>query len=135
MFDIACVILFPCIYSVRVGIMGFMYWARAFRLRAVAKRTGTHFVISAVLTDTGAPAYFTSTGSWAASLQEAGTFATQEECDSQLAVAQTQERLVCDAYTIGVVVDGKVIEPLTMREQIRALGPTTRVRRPDTQAS
>lgn len=104
---------------------------RANRLSAVAKRTGTHFVISAVLTDTGAPAYFTRAGAWTTSLQQAGTFPTEEQRDVQLAVAVTQERQICDAYAFAVVLDGTKIDPLTMREQIRSLGPTTRIRRPD----
>lgn len=97
----------------------------------VAKRTGTHFVISAVLTDTGAPAYFTKIASWTPALQEAMAFATEEERDVQLAVAKGQERQVCDPYAFAVQLDGTRIDPLTTRETIRAEGPTTRVRRPD----
>lgn len=99
--------------------------------KPVAKRTGTHFVISAVLTDTGAPAYFTQASSWTASLQEAATLATQEERDAQLAVAEAQERQVCDPYAFAVRIEAGRIDPLSTREEIRAKGPTTRIRRPD----
>ena len=97
----------------------------------MAKRAATHFVISANLTDTGAPAYLTADGAWSPDLQKAVTAETEAERDELLARALRQERLVCDPYFFDVRLEDGSIDPLSARERIRALGPTTRVRRPD----
>ncbi len=97
----------------------------------MAIRGGTHFVISASFTDTGAPAYLTPEGSWSPDLQRAVTPATEPERDALLEQALKYEREVCDAYFFDVRVEDKVIDPLSARERIRADGPTVRVRRPD----
>lgn len=95
---------------------------------------GTHFVISAGLTTTGAPVYRRSDGSWTQQLQEAHTATTTEEAESLVAVALREERVVADPYSFPVeLVDGK-IDPLSARENIRALGPTVPYRRPPLQA-
>jgi hypothetical protein len=92
---------------------------------------GTHFVISAVLTDTGAPTYLTADGSWSPDLQRAATPDSEAERDRLLEAALAQERLVCDPYFFDVALEAGVIDPLSARERIRAEGPTTRIRRPD----
>jgi hypothetical protein len=92
---------------------------------------GTHFVISASLTDTGAPVYLTSEGTWSPDLQRAVTVDTEAERDRLVQQALGQERLVCDPYFFDVRVEGGVIDPLSAREYIRAAGPTVRIRRPD----
>jgi hypothetical protein len=97
----------------------------------MAIRGGTHFVISASLTDTGAPAYLTANGSWSPDLQRAATPDTEEERDRLLAQALAEERVVCDPYFFDVRVEDKLIDPLSARERIRAAGPTVRIRRPD----
>ena len=97
----------------------------------MAKRSGTHYVISASLTDTGAPVYLAPDGSWSTDLRQAATPLTDAERDALLARAAEQERLVCDPYFFDVRVEENTIDPLSARERIRAFGPTTRVRRPD----
>ncbi len=97
----------------------------------MAKRAGTHFVISANLTDTGAPVYLGAAGSWVSDLQKSATPETEAERDALLEQALRQERLVCDPYYFDVRVEGGAIDPLSARERIRAAGPTTRIRRPD----
>lgn len=92
---------------------------------------GTHFVISASLTDTGAPVYLTAEGTWSPDLQLAATVVTEAERDRLVQQALEQERLVCDPYFFDVRVEGGVIDPLSAREYIRAAGPTVRIRRPD----
>jgi hypothetical protein len=92
---------------------------------------GTHFVISASFTESGAPAYLARDGSWSRDLQSARPIASEAERDELLSEALRQERTVCDAYFFDVRVDGNVIDPLSTRERIRAEGPTVRVRRPD----
>ncbi|HWO08804.1 MAG TPA: DUF2849 domain-containing protein [Polyangiaceae bacterium] len=92
---------------------------------------GSHFVISASFTGTGAPAYLTRGGAWSRDLQAAAPIATEAERDELLARALQHERDVCDAYFFDVRVENDVIDPLSTRERIRADGPTVRVRRPD----
>jgi hypothetical protein len=98
----------------------------------MAKRSGTHYVISAQLLETGAPAYLMASGLWSGDLQQALTALTDVERDALLAQAEQQQRIVCDPYFFDVRVEHNTIDPLSARERIRALGPTTRVRRPDT---
>jgi Protein of unknown function (DUF2849) len=97
----------------------------------MAIQGGTHFVISAQLTDTGAPAYLTRSGQWSPDLQAAVPVESEAERDTLLDSALRQERLVCDPYFFDVRLEGGAIDPLSARERIRAEGPTTRIRRPD----
>jgi hypothetical protein len=97
----------------------------------MAIRGGTHFVISAQLTDTGAPAYLSRDGEWTRDLQAALPVESEAERDALVDAALRQERLVCDPYFFDVRVEGASIDPLSARERIRADGPTTRIRRPD----
>ena len=92
---------------------------------------GTHFVISASFTESGAPAYLGRDGSWTRDLQSARTIPSEAERDELLSEALRHERTVCDAYFFDVRVEGSVIDPLSTRERIRAEGPTVRIRRPD----
>jgi hypothetical protein len=97
----------------------------------MARRAGTHYVISAQALDTGAPTYLAAGGVWSPNLQDALTVVTDAERDELLAQAMKQERLVCDPYFFDVRVEANTIDPLSARERIRAEGPTTRIRRPD----
>lgn len=97
----------------------------------MAIRGGTHFVISASFTDTGAPAYLTARGEWSRDLQQAAPIESEAERDALLERVMRDERLVCDAYYFDVRVEPSGIDPLSTRERIRAEGPTTRGRRPD----
>jgi hypothetical protein len=92
---------------------------------------GTHFVISAGLTSTGAPAYLTKDGTWIADLQRAFAIDGEAERDRLLSIAAKQEREVTDPYAFAVTVEGGKIDPLSKRELIRATGPTVPYRRPD----
>lgn len=98
----------------------------------MAIRGGTHFVISASLTETGAPAYLTRHGGWSRNLQQALALENEADRDAWLTHALRQQRLVCDPYFFDVRVEPSGIDPLSAREKIRASGrPTTRMRRPD----
>ena len=89
------------------------------------------YVVTAVFTDDGAPAYLTADGSWSRRLAEAGP--VDDEGQKQIVAerAQRDQRAVCDPYAFPVQVKDGAIDPLTTRERIRAEGPTTRLRRPD----
>jgi len=97
----------------------------------VTQRSSTHFVISANFTRSGGPAYLAADGEWSTDLQRALALPTKTDCDGWLARAEGEQRCVADPYCFEVKVDDDVIHPLSVREQIRAHGPTTRLRRPD----
>jgi hypothetical protein len=93
--------------------------------------TGTHFVISASLTSTGAPTYRDANGAWVTDLKQAHPAADEAERDRMLEASQLEEHEVCDPYPFAVCVEDGGIVLLTAREKIRATGPTVPVRRPD----
>lgn len=97
----------------------------------MAKLEGTHHVLTASITETGSPVYLTSNGSWSASLKDAWLMESTEQCERELATALSQERLVADPYSFMVVLSDGRIDPQSQREEIRATGPTTPLRRPD----
>lgn len=98
----------------------------------MARTFGTHFVITANATDDGASLYLRPDRTWSRQLSEA--LATDDEAtrDELLALAARQQRLVCDPYAFKVELDGDTPVATTARERIRAEGPTTPLRRPDT---
>ena len=100
----------------------------------MATPKGTHFVVTANLLGSGAPAYRRKDGTWSTNLQEAHPAATEAECDGMLTEAAREEGTVADAYVFPVRLVGPVIDPLTAREEIRAKGPTVPYRRPDAAA-
>jgi hypothetical protein len=97
----------------------------------MAKLKGTHHVVTANFTESGAPAYLTLAGDWSTDFQLARATESEDEANTLLSVAMKQERIVADAYTIMVNRAGERYEPLSQREAIRAYGPTTPLRRPD----
>lgn len=112
--------------------MSFPYSGPLSKIAAMARQPrGTHFVISAGLTTTGAPTYLTQSGTWSPDLQDAAVIPSEEERDRLLAMALKQEREVADPYAFAVVLEGGKIDPLSQREYIRASGPTVPYRRPD----
>ncbi len=100
----------------------------------MATPKGTHFVVSANLVQSGAPAWRRRDGSWSTDLQDAHPAAIEAERDAMLAEAAREEKVVCDPYAFPVRLAGTTIDPLTAREEIRAKGPTVGYRRPDASA-
>jgi hypothetical protein len=97
----------------------------------MAKLVGTHHIVTASFTDSGAPAYLTPSGDWSPDFQLAQALLEESQANELLAVALKQERVVSDPYTIMInQTDGRK-EPLSQRELIRAHGPTTPIRRAD----
>jgi hypothetical protein len=97
----------------------------------MATPKGTHFVISANLLGSGAPAWRRSDGTWSTDLQQAHPAATEAERDAMLNDAAREEALIADPYAFPVRLVESTIDPLTAREEIRAKGPTVAYRRPD----
>lgn len=97
----------------------------------MAKSKGTHFVVSASLTESGAPAYLTPRG-WSTQLADASPFEHEADANARVQVAETEEQhIVSDPYTFSVTLEAGSPVPISVRESIRAEGPTVRVRRPD----
>jgi Protein of unknown function (DUF2849) len=97
----------------------------------MARTFGTHFVITANLTDDGSPAYLRDDGTWSTRFPEALVTSDETERDALVAKAEGQQRLVCDPYAFKVVLGSAGPEATTVRERIRASGPTTPIRRAD----
>jgi len=97
----------------------------------MATPKGTHFVITANILGSGAPAYRRQDGSWSTNLQDAHPAADEAERDRMLADAASEEADIADPYAFPVRLDGPTIDPLSAREEIRAKGPTVPYRRPD----
>jgi hypothetical protein len=89
------------------------------------------FVVSAATTDEGAPVYLSKDGSWTRDLQAADPVDAETSERLVRERSEQDQRAVCDPYAFKVGVEGRKIDPLTVREAIRAEGPTTRLRRPD----
>ena len=90
------------------------------------------FVVTANRTDDGTSVYRGAGGEWRSQLGQAAVHHDEASATAQLQAAKQEERLVCDPYLLPVGLDpqGRATA-LTAREQIRAAGPTCRVRRPD----
>lgn len=109
--------------------MTLFYWLGKRKVPAMAKPQPV--VITASRTDDGAPVYRAADGAWSLAIADARVFAGKAEAEDELAVAQAEERQVCDPYHMKVApADGPPV-PVSARERIRATGPTVRVRRPD----
>ncbi|MEN9580722.1 MAG: hypothetical protein RJA70_3731 [Pseudomonadota bacterium] len=97
----------------------------------MAQPKGTHFVVSAGDTLTGAPMYMKLDGTWTSKLSEATPIDDEAQRDALISLARGQERLICDPHAFNVTVDNGSPVPISVREKVRALGPTTPLRRPD----
>jgi hypothetical protein len=89
-------------------------------------------IITASTTESGAAVYMREDSTWTSQIEEATAFEHGSELDKMLAVAASQERIVCDPYVMDVQREqGGGLQPLSIREEIRSQGPTTPVRRGD----
>jgi hypothetical protein len=85
----------------------------------------TTWTITGNATEDGAPLYLLENGRWTRRLAEALAIATEAERDALIAAAKRDERTVCDPYAIEVRVGLRAsLEPTSLRERIRAEGPT-----------
>ncbi|MAI90762.1 DUF2849 domain-containing protein [Ponticaulis sp.] len=81
-------------------------------------------VITAWDVATGATVYRTQSGDWSQDLSDAETV-TGEAADKALSAAVTDETRILDPYVMEVSDEGGVAGRETLRETIRATGPTT----------
>jgi hypothetical protein len=73
---------------------------------------------------TGRVVYWTAKGTWSKDVADAAPL-TGEAADAALAEAKAQYRLVADPYFMEVGAQGGVAGRETVRENIRAAGPTS----------
>ena len=79
--------------------------------------------VTAWETATGQNVWMTEDGSWTKDPARIGAF-TGDEAEARLAEAQAQEGLVTDPYFMEVTGAGEITGRETLRETIRAKGPT-----------
>ena len=81
------------------------------------------YMVTGSATEDGRPLYMTAEEGWSDRITEAHVV----ENDGRLALletAKTHERVVCDPYPIEVTPTDHGYEPITLKEKIRASGPT-----------
>lgn len=84
----------------------------------------TLWMITGNATADGAPIYLQTHGRWTRCLAEGLAVTSEEQRDQLLAQAKASERIVCDAYVIEVRQGVRGLEAASLRERIRAEGPT-----------
>lgn len=89
------------------------------------------FVITGNRTQEGSVVYLAADGSWAAKLQEAEAFADAAQADARLHIVAAAQAVVTEPYRFEAARTAEGILPISAREELRAQGPSTRLRRPD----
>lgn len=86
-------------------------------------------VLTANLVVDGEVVYWRADGSWTLELKEAAVFEAAEAEGPGLASADTAvaEQKIMDPYLFAVSLDDGAISPSSVREKIRAKGPTVRL--------
>lgn len=79
--------------------------------------------VTAWETASGITVYMTTDGTWTQDAAKIAAF-VGDEAEARLADAQTQEGVVTDPYFMEVTADGDIAGRETLRETIRAEGPT-----------
>jgi hypothetical protein len=87
--------------------------------------TVAHAVTANRLRD-GVPVYRTADGGWSTDLAASGQLPTAEEAEAIAAAAGAinGKDAVVGAYAITIEIDGAAVSPTSLRERIRAEGPT-----------
>jgi hypothetical protein len=91
---------------------------------ATTQLAPTHWVVTANRTDDGSVAWLREGGGWSSSLADAALFVTEAEANAAALRGKAEQRLVCDPYATRMHFDGSAIVPVSMRERIRATGPS-----------
>ncbi len=94
--------------------------------QAPATSSLTKNVISANRLDDGVVVFVGRDGGWVEGLKHARLFAHAEEAEKNLGLARASEaaNVVVDVYAFAVKCEGPKITPVTLRDAIRAAGPT-----------
>jgi hypothetical protein len=97
----------------------------------MAQERGTHFIVTANLTESGSPVYWSEACGWTAEVQKADAIEVESRKEELIRQASQEQQLVCDPYAFTVRLQDGLIELMSAREKIRSKGPTVRVRKPD----
>ncbi|WP_020176409.1 DUF2849 domain-containing protein [Methyloferula stellata] len=83
-------------------------------------------IISANRLQDGIVVYAVAEGSWTADIDQAKRFTSEAEIEAGLKQAKTDEKrnLIVDPFAVDVEAEAKGLEALTLRNAIRAKGPT-----------
>jgi len=84
----------------------------------------TRLIVTGAATVDGRPIYMRRDGTWVDRLADADAVEAKGDCDQLLATARADEATVCDPYAIDVVLEGTSVRAASLREVIRATGPT-----------
>ena len=84
----------------------------------------TSFIVTGSATADGSPIYMTRDGEWTRRIVGAAQLGTEDQRERMLAQARGNQFTICDPYVIEVLVSGEDVLPATLRERIRAAGPT-----------
>lgn len=98
-------------------------------MAAKSKKPYVPQVLTANLVLDGEVVYWRKDGSWTLELKDAFVFETVDTVDAGLASADrgVAEQKIMDPYLFTVSLDDGQISPSSVREKIRAKGPTVRL--------
>lgn len=90
------------------------------------KQTG-HVVTASRLLD--GEVVYKGKDEWVASINDALVLYDDEECAQAMTWAQTQEEacVTTNAYLVAVATGNQIVRPVSLRERIRAQGPTSEI--------
>jgi len=89
------------------------------------------YVVTGNLTEEGCVAYLRADDTWATTIAEAHAFESKEQAEAKLAEVKAAESVVTEPYVFEAERSGDTIKPISAREILRAEGPSTRLRRPE----
>ena len=76
-------------------------------------------------------AYLDAEGAWVKSIADANVFETSDAAEQRLAEGRKAESTITEPYVFPAKMTGGQLTPVSTREKLRAVGPSTRLRRPD----
>lgn len=76
-------------------------------------------------------AYLDAEGAWVNTLDEAQVFTDSDLAEQRLADVRKAESKITEPYVFPAEMTDGRLNPLSAREKLRAVGPSTRLRRPD----
>jgi hypothetical protein len=84
----------------------------------------SQYVVTGSATADGGPIYLSPTGTWTRRVEEAERLEETRARERASEAAARAQAIVCDPYVIPVTTDGDAVQPTTLKERIRANGPT-----------
>ena len=76
-------------------------------------------------------AYLDAEGAWVKSIADANVFEASDAAEQRLAEVRKAESTITEPYVFPAKMTGGQLTPVSTREKLRAVGPSTRLRRPD----